>query len=119
MVRERGSQRIRILPPDREREHTGQEPPMRLTLSVALATVLALVGCREVRTVSYTYTKPNYSQNQLLDDEQALKRTTGVRQVIPKIDDKNTARIEIILDEQNKAPGLRLIQDLGYQQARN
>ena len=41
------------------------------------------------------------------------------QKVIPKIDDKKTGRIEIIVDEENKAPGLRMLQDLGYYQVPN
>jgi uncharacterized protein YcfL len=86
---------------------------------MAAAALLTLTGCGSSRAVSYTYTKANMSQQLLLDDEHRLRSTSGVKQVIPKIDDKNTARIEIMVDETNKTPGLRLLQDLGYHQVAN
>jgi len=95
---------------------------MRMVAQVALiaaTTLMSLTSCGSDRAVSYTYVKANMSQQLLLDDEHRLKNTSGVKQVIPKIDDKNTGRIEIIVDETNKAPGLRLLQDLGYHQVRN
>lgn len=95
---------------------------MRMVTQVALiaaTTLMSLTGCGSDRAVSYTYVKANMSQQLLLDDEHRLKNTSGVKQVIPKIDDKNTGRIEIMVDEENKAPGLRLLQDLGYHQVRN
>jgi hypothetical protein len=85
----------------------------------ALMTSLSLTSCGATRNVSYTYVKTNMSQQLLLDDEHRLKNTSGVHQVIPKIDDKKTARIEIIVDENNKAPSLRLLQDLGYHEVSN
>jgi hypothetical protein len=90
-----------------------------LIAATALIPLMALTSCGSGRTVSYTYVKTNMSQQLLLDDEHRLKNTSGVKQVIPKIDDKNTGRIEIEVDEENKAPGLRLLQDLGYHQVRN
>ncbi len=95
--------------------------PLRsLIVAATMSVLFVLVGCGgTVRTVSYTYTKANMSQQALLDDESRLKNTPGVQQVIPKIDDKKTGRIEIIIDQENKMPGLRLLQDLGYQQVVN
>jgi hypothetical protein len=87
-------------------------------LGLAL-TLTLLMACGEVRTVSYTYTKVNMTQQLLIDDEVRLKNTSGVMQVIPKLDDKKTARIVIIVDEEQKAPGLRLLSDLGYHQVSN
>jgi uncharacterized lipoprotein YehR (DUF1307 family) len=95
---------------------------MRMITQVALIAatfLLSLTGCGSDRMVSYTYVKHNMSQQLLLDDEHRLKNTAGVTQVIPKIDDKNTGRIEVTVEENNKNPGLRLLQDLGYQQVRN
>jgi hypothetical protein len=36
-----------------------------------------------------------------------------------KIDDKNTARIDLVLDENQKAPGMDYIIQMGYSQVRN
>ncbi len=90
-----------------------------LFAAAALLPLMSLTGCGSGRNVSYTYVKTNMSQQLLFDDEHRLKNTSGVEKVIPKIDDKNTARIEITVDEENKAPGLRLLQDLGYHEVRN
>jgi hypothetical protein len=93
---------------------------MRLTSLIAISVALvALVACGEVRKVNYTYTKPNMTQQALLDDEQQLKKTDGVLQVMGKIDDKNTVRMVIILDADDKANGIRYLLDQGYSEVRN
>lgn len=94
---------------------------MRSLLSLATIplALLALVACGERQRVSYTFTKANMTQQALLDDEQQLKKTSGVSQVAGKIDDKNTVRIDVIFDEDKKAAGMRYILDMGYSQVRN
>ena len=93
---------------------------LRTALPLVLCSLAGLVGCgARPLTESYTYVKEHVSQSQLLDDERTLKRTKGVKQVISHLDDKDTARIELIVDEKHKAPGVQQIQDLGYLQVRN
>lgn len=94
---------------------------MRLTSLIVIPFALvALVACGEPRhKVSYTYTKPMMTQQALLDDEQQLKKTDGVLQVMGKIDDKNTVRVEVILDADEKDGGIRYLLDQGYSQVRN
>ena len=94
---------------------------MRLTSLIAIPVALvALVACGEPRTkVSYTYTKQMMTQQALLDDEQQLKKTDGVLQVMGKIDDKNTVRVEVTLDADDKGGGIRYLLDQGYSQVRN
>jgi hypothetical protein len=90
-----------------------------LSTLIAVPVVLAaLVACTDNR-VTYTYTKPNMTQQALLDDEVQLKKIGGVRQVMTKIDDKNTVRVDVILDAEKKAPGIRYLLDQGYSQVRN
>ncbi len=59
------------------------------------------------------------TQQALLDDEQQLKKTDGVLQVMGKIDDKNTVRVEVTLDADDKGGGIRYLLDQGYSQVRN
>lgn len=93
---------------------------MRLTSLIAIPVALvALVACGEPRKVGYTYTKPMMTQQALLDDEEQLKKTDGVLQVMGKIDDKNTVRVEVILDADDKGDGIRYLLDQGYSQVRN
>ena len=93
---------------------------MRLTSLIAIpAALIALVACGEPRKVNYTYTKPNMTQQALLDDEQQLKKTDGVLQVMGRIDDKNTVRVVVILDADDKAEGIRYLLDQGYSEVRN
>ena len=93
---------------------------LRTSVPVLLCVLAGLVGCgARPLTVSFTYIKEHVSQSQLLDDENTLKRTNGVKQVLPHLDDKDTARIELIVDEKHKTAGLQPIQDLGYLQVRN
>lgn len=93
---------------------------MRLTSLIAIPVALvALVACGEPRKITHTYTKPNMSQQALLDDEQQLKKTDGVLQVMSKIDDKNTVRLDVILDADDKAGGIRYLLDQGYSEVRN
>lgn len=93
---------------------------MRLTSLIAIPVALvALVACGEPRKVTNTFTKPMMTQQALLDDEQQLKKTDGVLQVMGKIDDKNTVRIDVILDADDKADGIRYLLDQGYSEVRN
>lgn len=96
---------------------------LRTALSALLCTcagLVALGGCgARPLTVSYTYTKEHVSQSQLLDDERSLRKTKGVTQVLSHLDDKDAARIELIVDQKHKDAGLQQIQDLGYIQIRN
>jgi uncharacterized protein YcfL len=94
-------------------------PRSLLTFASVPLALIALVACSSDRAVSFTYTKPNVTQQMLLDDEKQLRKTSGVRQVMTKIDDKNTARIDLILDENQKAPGMDYIIQMGYSQVRN
>ena len=94
-------------------------PRSLLTFAIVPLALIALVACSSRRTVSFTYTKPNVTQEMLLDDEKQLRNTSGVQQVMTKIDDKNTARIDLILDENHKAPGMSYIIQMGYSQVRN
>ena len=94
-------------------------PHSLLTFATVPLMLMALVACSSGRTVSFTYTKPNVTQQMLLDDEKQLRKTSGVQQVMTKIDDKNTARIDLILDESQKAPGMDYIIQMGYSQVRN
>jgi hypothetical protein len=94
-------------------------PHSLLTFATVPLMLMALVACSSGRTVSFTYTKPNVTQQMLLDDEKQLRKTSGVEQVMTKIDDKNTARIDLILDENHKGPGLDYIIQMGYSQVRN
>jgi hypothetical protein len=91
---------------------------MRVVLCLFVLSLL-MVGCGEPRKVGYTYTKPNMTQQALLDDEARLKRIDGVVQVMGRIDDRNTVRIEVILDAEHKEGGLRYLLDAGYSQVRN
>ena len=96
---------------------------MRTRSLLSLATIpfalIALIACSERQMVSYTFTKPNMTQQALLDDEQQLKKTSGVSQVSAKIDDKNTVRINVVFDEAKKAAGMKYILDMGYSESRN
>lgn len=94
-------------------------PRSLLSFATVPLALFALVACSSGRTVSFTYTKPNVTQQMLLDDEKQLRNTSGVEQVLTKIDDKNTARIDLILDENHKAPGMSYIIQMGYSQVRN
>lgn len=88
--------------------------------TVLLCLCTALVGCgARPLTVSFTYQKEHVSQSQLLDDERTLRHTKGVAQVISHLDEKDAARIELIVDQKHKDAGLQQIQDLGYIQVRN
>ena len=93
-------------------------PRSLLSFATVPLALIAVVACSG-RTVSFTYTKPNVTQQMLLDDEKQLRNTSGVEQVMTKIDDKNTARIDLILDENQKAPGMSYIIQMGYSQVRN
>jgi hypothetical protein len=94
--------------------------PLRTASPLLLCCLAALVGCgSRALTESFTYVKEHVSQSQLLDDERTLRHAKGVKQVITHLDDKDTARIELIVDQKHKEDGLHQIQDLGYIQVRN
>jgi hypothetical protein len=79
---------------------------------------LALAACSS-RAVVYTLTKPNVSQAQEIQDEQLLRGTSGVRNVLPRHDSANTVTLELYLDQDNAVKGLQVATDLGYQRVRN
>ena len=94
-------------------------PRSLLSFATIPLALIALIACSERRLVSYTFTKPNMTQQALLDDQQQLKRTSGVSQVSGKIDDKNTVRVNVVFDEAKKADGMKYILDMGYSEVRN
>jgi len=90
---------------------------MRAILCV-LVLSLTLVACGAPR-VGYTYTKQNMTQQAMLDDEKALEALHGVRKVMSKIDDRNTVRMEVIVDEKRETRPIQYLLDNGYSQVRN
>jgi hypothetical protein len=81
--------------------------------AVAIA-ALALVGC-ETRTVSYTFEKSGLSQFDMIRDEEKIRDTSGVENVITNVDSKGNATVQLYLDEENKTPGLKkMVDELGY-----
>lgn len=94
---------------------------MRLTSLIAILVALAaLVACGVPKRVSYTYTKQNMTQQAMLADEKHLEHEVGgVRKVMSKIDDRNTVRMEIIVDEKRDHEAIQYLLDQGYSQVRN
>ena len=91
-------------------------PPIAAILSL----LLVLVACGMPKRVSYTYTKQNMTQQAMLDDEKYLEHEVkGVRKVMSKIDDRNTVRMEVIVDEKREAGAIQYLLDHGYSQVRN
>lgn len=84
-----------------------------------VALSLVLVACSEPRRLGYTFTKPNMTDQALLDDKVQLKGTEGVLDVTGKIDDMNRAFIEVVLDGDNEERGMRYLLDHGYTKVRN
>ena len=92
---------------------------LRATTALGLAALVALAGCGARKEITYTYTKANVNEIMLLEDKAVLKRTDGVVKVIGHLDDRNTARIELIMKAKGEEPAVRQILALGYQQVRN
>lgn len=89
------------------------------TTALGLTALVALTSCGTRKEIAYTYTKANVTETQLLEDKAVLKRTAGVVKVLGHLDDKNIARIELIMKEKGEEPAVRQILDLGYTQVRN
>lgn len=89
---------------------------MRPTLALALA-ALALAGC--TRSQVYTYAKPAVKEDSFNHDVAALKATSGVTGVIPRLDGQGNASLEIYVDEDNQLPGQQKAGELGYQRVRH
>ena len=85
-------------------------------LTVALSLVLSACGAPRVH---YTYTKPNMTQQAMLDDEKQLQEFHGVRKVFTKIDDRNVVWIELQVDEKRETKPIQYLLDHGYSQVRN
>lgn len=86
--------------------------PFALLCTIALG----LIGCGDVRTVSYTFHKSGVTQLDLIKDEEKIKDTSGVENVISSIDSLGNASVIVYLDEENKTPALkRMVDKLGYQ----
>lgn len=91
-----------------------------LSLTAVLSLLLVLVACGMPKRASYTYTKQNMTQQAMLDDEKFLEQEVeGVRKVMTKIDDRNTVRLELIVDEKHEAGAIQYLLDHGYSQVRN
>jgi hypothetical protein len=84
---------------------------------VALSLVLS--SCGEPRRLTYTFSKPNMTEQALLDDKQQLKGTKGVLDVMGKIDDMNRVFLEVTLDGDKEEAGTRYLLDHGYSKVRN
>jgi len=91
---------------------------MRAILVLTAALSLVLTACGAPR-VGYTYTKQNMTQQSMLIDEKALEELHGVRKVMSKIDDRNTVRMEVIVDEKRETRAIQYLLDNGYSQVRN
>lgn len=91
---------------------------MRAILCVLVVFALTLTACGAPR-VGYTYTKQNMNQQAMLEDEKALEQLHGVRKVMSKIDDRNTVRMEVIVDEKRETRAIQYLIDNGYSQVRN
>jgi maltose-binding protein MalE len=89
------------------------------SFAVVLSLALLLSACGYRERVSYTYTKQNMTQQAMLDDEKSIEKLDGVRKVMTKIDDRNTVRIEVIVDEKHERAALQYLLDQGYSQVRN
>lgn len=87
--------------------------------TLGIAALVTLAGCGTRKEITYTYTKANVTETMLLEDKAALKQTDGVVKVIGHLDDRNTARIELIMKAKGEEPAVKKILELGYQQVRN
>jgi hypothetical protein len=94
---------------------------MRITTLTKLSPVIVglalLASC--ARPIQYTLVKNNVTQSQLIQDEKLLRDTSGVKQVITRIDSTNGVTLELYLKEGATEKGLQVATDLGYQQVRN
>ncbi len=98
--------------------------PARLLSLLGAAALIAIcglaaltgAGCRQRNApqVSYTYHKAAVTDQQLTYDEQTLKDTSGVSNVITHNSDKSGATIELYLDADNQSPGRDKAAQLGY-----
>jgi maltose-binding protein MalE len=93
----------------------------RTVLASATAALLALglVACGQARTLRMTYIKKDSSEQKMLQDEDELKRTKGVKQVIAHIDSENAINLQLFVDEDDSVIGRQKALDLGYSQVRN
>lgn len=92
---------------------------IRATAALGIAALVAFTGCGTRKEIAYTYTKANVTETMLLEDKAVLKQTDGVVKVIGHLDDRNTARIELIMKAKGEEPAVKKILELGYQQVRN
>ncbi len=90
-----------------------------LTFAIVLFLSFGLFACGYRERVSYTYTKQNMTQQAMLDDEKSVEKLDGVQKVMSKIDDRNTVRLEVIVDEKKETAALQYLLDQGYSQVRN
>lgn len=85
-------------------------------IAVCCLAALTGAGCRQRNApqVTYTFHKANVSDQQLNDDERALRDTSGVANVISHNNDKSGATLEVYLDTDNQGPGRDKAAALGY-----
>jgi hypothetical protein len=94
---------------------------VRAALASATAALVAvgLIACGQIRTMRMTYIKKDSSEARMMEDQETLKRTKGVENVIAHIDADNTINLQLFVDEDDSAIGRKKVLELGYQQIRN
>ncbi len=85
-------------------------------LAILAATALLVIGCAAPRTHLYNFSKSNVSQLQAMQDADRLRAVSGVEKVLPQVDSRGNATLQVYLAEENDFPGVRhAIEAMGYQ----
>lgn len=88
----------------------------RIATCVLVLAAIVTLGCASGRNVQYTFSKSNQTQMQVMQDAEKLRGVSGVTQVLPQVDSRGNATLQVFIDEENQFSGIRhAIEGLGYQ----
>lgn len=90
-------------------------------LALALVAVLALLsaGCMRRPDTAFSYHKAQTSQDQLLRDQEQLRKVRGVKRVTAKHDQDGSATIEVQVAEGYDLEIQKKLSAMGYQRGQH
>jgi len=91
----------------------------RLALALVAITALLSAGCMRRPDYAFSYHKAQTSQDQLLRDQEQLRKTRGVKRVTTKHDQDGSATIEVAVAEGYDIEIQKKLSSMGYQRGQH
>jgi len=91
----------------------------RFALVLIACATLVTAGCRERPNYAYSYHKSETSQEQLLRDQQTLRKTSGVVRVVTTHHQDGSATIEVEAEDGHDVAVQQKLSAMGYQRGQH